>query len=137
MDEIETLNQFLEAWKLQAWSKMADRCQATWRSKHADPAAALCQLYELRQLESFEIKDVIRLSDSAYRVPVRIKYRVSAAKGFGQSRLKTAQLLAMVICESAPYRPTSEGAWGVNPISTMRLGTAQDRKAKKQVIKQL
>jgi hypothetical protein len=47
----------------------------TWRSKHADPAAWLRQLYEPKQLKSFEIKPFQPISAMASRIPVGLKYR--------------------------------------------------------------
>lgn len=138
MTDHQTLTAFLTAWQLQDWSAMAALTQITWRSKQSDPAAWLRQLYELKRLESFEILPYKPISAAASRIPVVVKYRVAGGKGFGKPPLRTVQLKAMVICESAPYQPTPNATWGVNPISTLREGTKRsNRTAKNQVVKQL
>lgn len=136
--QIETLAKFLDAWKAQEWEVMACCTQIAWRSKQSAPADWLQQFYGQKLLQAYEIKPFREISASASRVPVEIQYRAASSRGFGRSAsLYIRQIEAMVICESAPYQPTADGEWGVNPISTLREGDKRsNRKARNQVIKQ-
>lgn len=122
MNNLETLTNYLEAWKARDWQAMAALTQLTWHAKHADAAAWLELHYGPKRLKSWEILGSVDISANASRFTVKVTYELRANRGFGRQQ-RTRSLQAMVICESAPHEPTPEGQWGVNPVSTLREET--------------
>jgi len=106
----ETLVKFLEAWKAKNYNKMFKFSQVTYKSNHSKNEIE--KIFSELKLESFEISNTIQSGIAAIKAPVKLK--VNGKEFF---------VNAMIIRETAPYRPSAEsGIWGVNPISILGNG---------------
>ena len=114
MNAIATLTKFMDAWKDNNWSEMLKHTQKTWRSKGNNNSEMLKNWFYLKDLLTFKVLRIEAISNSCVDILLSIKYV------FGDSKLKETKIRARVICETEPYKPDPEGAWGVNPISILR-----------------
>lgn len=133
MGENEALAKFLQTWQSRDWQAMAAVTQLTWRSKQENPAEWLRGFYGPKRLEQFEVGTCEVISPTASRITCKVTYRLGS-KGFAVTK-QTKTLKAMVIQEKAPYEPSEEGTWGVNPISTLREGDEHSEKQAKAALK--
>jgi len=114
MDAIDALTDFMNAWKGSNWSEMFRYTQKTWRSKKDNNSELLKNWFYLKDLLTFKVLKINKISESCVDVLLGIKYV------FGNSKLKETKIRARVICETEPYKPDPMGTWGVNPISILR-----------------
>lgn len=91
---------------------MADLTQLTWRKGLEDPAAHIFGGFAARELLGAEIVEVQVASDACEKITADVYYAVS-------DELWAQRIMAMVICEVAPYEPSPMGHWGVNPGSVL------------------
>ena len=126
MSAHDVLKEFLTSWIAQAWSEMALRCQKTWIEhqhtyakvavKEEAPAVMLRYFFEVIELTAFDIGEPTRETECLIDIPVRAAVSVG-----GQGAVR--HLLVRLIKEVAPYKPSPEGDWGVNPSSALREWT--------------
>ncbi len=105
--------EFLISWQEKDWDRMAKFTQKTWSSKEKNPAEMLDAWYGFKDLLGAEITKKSSVSDVTMDITATIYYAVG-------SKIETKMITARVIREVAPYTPSPKGAWGVNPISTLR-----------------
>lgn len=101
----KTLERFLKYWKKRNYQRMYRLCQKTWVSNHTK--GELINLFTGVKLDEYKI--VSTLDEGAIN-KVTLKLKVN-----GSYKTKTVN----VICEKKAFKPTIEGAWGVNPISIL------------------
>lgn len=133
MNENEALTKFLQAWQSQDWQAMAEVTQLTWRSKQENSAEWLQGFYGPKRLEQFEVGTCEVISPTASRINCEVVYSLQS-KGFASTK-QTKTLKAMVIQEKAPYEPSEQGTWGVNPISTLKEGDDHSEKQAKAMLR--
>ncbi|MBA7483692.1 hypothetical protein ES707_19209 [subsurface metagenome] len=109
-----TLAEYAWAWKNEDWGAMTNYAQKTWVSNEKDPAVALKDQYGWKYLRGFEITGVNKVSDVVTDITFIVQYEAIAGQ------ILRAQITARCIKETAPYTPSEQGRWGVNPLSTIR-----------------
>lgn len=109
-----TLAEYVLAWKNQDWNRMVTFAQKTWVSVEPDPAGLLEAWYDFKTLKGFEIKDVKKVSEVATDITFIVQYEAVT------NQISKKQIVAKVIKETAPYTPSQQGQWGVNPLSALR-----------------
>jgi len=114
MDAIDALTKFMNAWKDSDWLEMLKYTQKTWRSKENNDSELLKNWFYLKDLLTFKILKINQISESCVDVLLGIRYI------FGDSKMKETKIMARIICETEPYKPSKEGEWGVNPIGMLR-----------------
>lgn len=102
---------FLEAWKSEGWEAMLDCCQKTWTAKgdRDDRIDHLKSLFGMSRLVHYRVHEVPKEAPSSTAFKVRLTTKVGGKRA--------APIECMVMRESAPYKPSEDGNWGVNPIS--------------------
>lgn len=105
--------EYVLAWKNQDWSRMAELAQKTWLSDEPDPTGVLEAWYDFNILLGFEMIGVVAVSDVTSDVTFVVRYEAFT------NEVETKQITARVIKETAPFTPSEEGDWGVNPISAL------------------
>ena len=126
MSAHDTLEEFLTSWTAQAWSVMALHCQKTWLEhqylyakvavKKEAPAVMLQYFFEVIELVAFEIGESTREMECLVDIPVQAAVSVGGQGG-------VRHLVVRLIKEVAPYKPSPDGDWGVNPSSALREWT--------------
>jgi hypothetical protein len=86
--------------------------QKTWRSGEPNPAEKLEDWYGFKDLLGAKITKRTPVSNVTVDITATIYY------SFG-SEIETKIITGRVIREVAPYKPSPNGEWGVNPISTL------------------
>jgi len=114
MGPVDTLKNFMNAWKDSNWSEMLKNTQKTWRSKENNNSELLKNWFYLKDLLTFKVLRIEGISDSCVDVLLGISYI------FGDSELKETKIMARVICETEPYHPSKDGEWGINPVGILR-----------------
>lgn len=114
MGSIDALTKFMNAWKDGNWSEMLENTQKTWRSKENHNSELLKSWFSLKDLLTFKVLRMEGISNSCVDVLLSIRYV------FGESKLKETKIMARVICETEPYKPSDTGEWGVNPIGILK-----------------
>lgn len=108
-----TLAEYVKAWKDQDWDKMTNYVQLTWKDGKNDPAGELEAWYGYKiPLKGFEITDVTKVSDVTSDITFTVQYEAIT------DQISKKQITARIIKETAPYTPSEQGQWGINPIST-------------------
>ncbi|MHC1583295.1 MAG: hypothetical protein ACXQTM_01465 [Methanosarcinales archaeon] len=105
--------EFLISWQKKDWDRMVEATEITWRSGEKNPAEMLEAWYGFKDLLGAEITKQSINSDVSADITATVYYR------FG-SKIEKKAITARVIREVAPYTPSSNGEWGVNPVSTLR-----------------
>ena len=103
---------FLARWQTQSWKAMARSAQITWLSNNESPHEWLEASFGFRELLSFEIVDEKTISAVVSDVTVNVRYRMGDNE-------QDASMTLRLICEVAPYSPSVDGTWGVNPKTAM------------------
>lgn len=105
---------FLSAWQKKDWRLMLDNCQLTWVSNKTDAVDALESMFGFKELQEFTIDQSSCVTPNVVEdISATIKYPMF-------SEMCVKKIKARVICEISPYNPSSQGQWGVNPISVLR-----------------
>jgi len=105
------LDRFLEAWKAQKWDDAAEVCQRSWIEEVRDPVSRIRALFFPYMLQSWEVQRTETPPDLAEGVVVDAYVRIDYYNTL--PRLWRVRL----VCETGPYSPSPDGAWGVNPNS--------------------
>ncbi len=109
MTSFETLTAFLEAWQDKNYTKMFEYCQLTWKSNHKEGGIKwLKNYYDHKKLTTWRM---IKEEKADFVVDFKVAIIYDHKSKIVKTRL---------ICEKAPYKPHSDGTWGVNPISVLR-----------------
>ena len=101
----ESVKNFMEAFKNGDHKLMLENSQKTYRV--ANTFQKLKGLLP-NPIKSFEIGDAKKESDVMYDVSVKVKV--------GNS---DKQLTVRTVCEIEPWKPSTEGEFGVNPLSVL------------------
>lgn len=111
----QALEKFLEAWKDSNYTKQLKPCQITY--KHDHTKKDIEKMFKGLPIKDFKVLAIDTLRDWI----CNISFTVTAvtAKGIVKKKGK-----ARLVCEKAAFKPDSNGIWGVNPISTIRLEDA-------------
>jgi len=108
------LAEYVFGWKNQVWPQMVKWSQKTWIDGEPDPAGVLEAWYDFKTLKGFEIRDVEIVSEVTTDITFVVHYEAIP------NEISKKQITARVIREAAPYEPSLQGEWGVNPISALR-----------------
>jgi hypothetical protein len=108
------LAEYVAAWRDEDWARMVSYAQKTWVDAESDPAATLEAMYDFRALKGFEVKEITRISEVTSDITFAVSYEAIP------NQIDRKEITARVIRETAPYNPSPQGAWGVNPLSTLR-----------------
>ncbi len=110
-----TVRAWLDAWRRRDFPAMTVQCQTTWikvnREFVRSPSGWLQDAFGGKELQRADIIGVSS-SGAVAHVDVRISYRSAAG-------VRRARLRIKVICEEAPYKPSPNGVWGVNPTTAL------------------
>lgn len=110
------LAEFLTAWEEKDWEEMANHTQLTWRARLDDPADVMRARSEFEELYGAEIMNITYVSD----VTADVEFKIYFDFLFPTSKdIQTETHVARIIKEDAPYSPSIEGTWGVNPLSIL------------------
>ena len=115
--------EFLVAWKQKDWGIMADVSQKTWKSSEDDAADSVKNIFDIKDLleakiiKASDVSDLTPDGQNAKDITAKIRYSVGSEAGVMGFQMHTETVTARVIRESAPYKPDSNGEWGVNPSS--------------------
>ena len=112
---VETLENFMEAWKNNDWNWMWKSSQKTWRSKEENNAERLYDFFGHKALLEYEIMGMNEVSECCTDVSVEIKYLIGQ-----QPTIQTGLIEARLLKEVKEYHPSIDGEWGVNPISMLK-----------------
>jgi len=104
---------YLNAWKEADWEAMAEYTQLTWLSTEADAVGFLDAVYGFKDLVGAEIINTTEVSDVCVDIESIIYY------SFSGGEVSKVRITARIICESGPYNTSTEGQWGVNPVSAL------------------
>lgn len=103
----KVLIRFLKYWKKGNYSKMYELCQKTWKRNHTQ--GQLKAMFSGKNLESFDVIGVGNPKEALNSLLCDVVID-------GASKAISPNL----ICETAPYKPSVNGVWGVNPISVFK-----------------
>ena len=104
--------EFLISWQKKDWRRMVKFTQKTWSSGENNPAEMLEAWYGFKDLLGAKITKKTSVSNVTVDITATIYYAFGA-------EIKTKVITARVIREDAPFKPSTNGEWGVNPISTL------------------
>lgn len=124
------LSEYLAAWVSCDWQAMFEKTQLTWQSNN--DAGELKQLVSDMQLLDARIEDEVPISglkNSLVRdISVTLEYKIPFNKKGPKNQTITRNIVVRLIKETAPFKASDAGTWGVNPISALR-GQSGDRRA--------
>ncbi len=112
---VETLEDFMEAWKNEDWNGMWKNSQKTWRSKVENNAERLSDFFGHKKLLEYEVTGFNEVSSCCTDVTVKITYLVHNVQGFQEGVIE-----ARLLNEIKEYHPSVDGEWGANPISMLK-----------------
>lgn len=104
--------EWVGAWRADRFARMVALSQVSWRKSNPGAASLLRAQYGFKDVVGFRILRVQRITAVAAQVTFRVDYRTF--------KLQQVRIPAMVIREDRNGNPSTSGAWGVNPISTLR-----------------
>ncbi len=113
----QTLERFLKAWKAGNYLKIYKHSQVTWKSNHSKSDI------EAMFMDN-PIIDYCILDYQGVILPSREELIIKVKNSQGRW---SEPIKVNVLCESAPYKPEPNGAWGVNPISILKINYASSR----------
>lgn len=105
--------EYLNSWKNQDWNNMVNYTQITWRNSDKNPSKLLKNQYDFKTLLGAEIKDKKVNSDVSTDITAIVYYR------FGNN-VSAKTITARIIKETTSGELSTDGQWGVNPISAIR-----------------
>lgn len=109
-----TLAEYVLAWRDKNWGKMSNFAQKTWVSNETDSEELLETWYDFKNLKGFEITNVEKVSETTIDITFTVQYEATT------NQISKKKIIARVIKEIAPYKPSEQGEWGVNPTSAIR-----------------
>ncbi len=108
----KVLNSFLKAWLDNKPEEMKKYCQKTWLDAHVDAIVYLNNMIVSLPILTWEIT----LGDTAGEACIDL-----IAYIFNPQLNINNNYRFRLICETAPYKPSLDGDWGVNPISMKKI----------------
>ena len=111
---VETIHEFMDAWKNEDWAVMLVNSQRTWRSKEGNNAERIFNFFGHKKLLEFKIIGMNEVSNCCTDVVIRIKYYINPGK------TQQCEVEARLLNELKEYHPSVDGSWGVNPISVLK-----------------
>lgn len=108
--------EWVAAWRADRFARMAALSQVSWRRRTQGATSLLRDQYGFKDPVGFRITRVRRITGVAAEVTFRVDYRTF--------KVEHVLIAAMVIREDRNGNPSPAGAWGVNPISTLRESPA-------------
>jgi len=103
---MKTLERFLKYWRKGNYRKMYKLCQKTWQHNHG--VAELKNLFDGLRLDSY--KNLHESGSASCLKKVELELKINGVNKYHR---------ANVICEKKAFKPSTEGEWGVNPISIL------------------
>lgn len=113
-DNIKNIcSKFLKAWQDEDYESMKDLLQKTWTSKQEDITENTKDLLKSHPVNKYEIQD-IRYNNKANDV---LDLEI-----FADAKIKVSDkdISIRLVKEKAPYKPSEDGQWGINPISVLK-----------------
>lgn len=107
-----TLHRFFDEWKKRDWKEMLNYCQITWRTVPQNTKKKLFTQFRHKFI-SARILKVEEISEVTRDISVEICYKDINVR-------RRIRRKARLICELAPMKPSTDGTWGVNPLSMKR-----------------
>ena len=113
---IDALESFMKAWKEENYVMAAEITQLTWyhsKREVTNPSEALKDLLLsfTPKLLNYEIKGHKSISNIMKDVKISVEYKSA------DNKILHKTFIARVVCEKAPFHPSVNGRWGVNPLS--------------------
>lgn len=105
MENQETVQAYLEAWKKGDFKKMFSLCQLTWKEGKIEQN--LKDLLTGKNLKDYELISSTTISSVCRKFYFELLFADGTA----------IRSLINVICEEKPYKTATFGTWGVNPLS--------------------
>lgn len=106
-----TVSKLFESWKAKDFKRINECIQGTWLYHNSEEGFG--KMFGTFELVDFYIYDKEIITSCRHEVDFRIDVILN-------DKTKSLYGKANVICETAPYAPSPNGKWGVNPISLMR-----------------
>lgn len=103
----QNVKAFMECWKLGDPKDMLVLCNQTYRVQHT--FRNIRSLFQAYPLESYRMGKATKVSEVMYDVTVKV-----TTSG------KETTIKARTISELAPWKPSVDGDFGVNPLSIIR-----------------
>jgi len=103
------VSEFFSCWKNGNFGEIDNYVQGTWLYHHN----SFKEMFGHLELTDFYIYDKEIITDCRQEVDFRADIVLD-------NKTKSMYGKANVICEEAPYKPTPNGKWGVNPLSLLR-----------------
>ncbi len=107
---IEAVKGYMRAWRIADFKRMLRWTNKSWYHEYGTKGSFLQDTFSMYTFASWTVGDPTVVSAYMVDVPVTLVNHDGSEKN----------LVARVIRESGPYRPSKKGTWGVNPFSTMR-----------------
>lgn len=105
----DIVNEWLSFAQEERWEEMVKIAQLTWVSnKGLKAAEEISWNYDFFDIQGWRILSTSKKSDTFYTVTAEV-----------DTQLGKKTMNASVIREIAPYQPSVNGKWGINPISAM------------------
>ncbi len=112
----KTVERFFTAWRYCDWAEMERLSQWAWRFANATESLEMIyDLFSFMVLRRFKIISSEVKGEAMIDVIAMVEYQYEDS-----DEIRKRTIAARVICEAAPYKPSLDGVWGVNPISVMR-----------------
>lgn len=113
-DSLKVMKEFLIAWKEKNWNGMFDLVQLTWKSKEENTVEALSYFFLGRRLKSWKFDK--ELIPYGFKKEVVKDFQISITFEDLNGKKRKGKIYPRLICEVAPYRASTNGTWGVNPL---------------------
>lgn len=106
------VKEFLENWKLKDFKEMYKNSQITWKKNH--PEKVLKSMFP-DKIATYSLGEVKKLTPAHFTVKITVGIKSSLLKIENKKHL-----VAHLVCEIAPFKPSIKGKWGVNPSSVTK-----------------
>jgi len=116
MNHKQAVERFLELWKNRSWAKLMKSLTITWIKTHSrNVKKDMRKTFQNTRVTDYEITGEKRIGECIYDITARI-VRKNGQRGV---------IIIRVICETELYKLSTEGTWGVNPVSCLRFKSNQ------------
>lgn len=119
------LAEYLLTWQREDWDRLHGFTQLTWWSKAGNPAHLLKEKHGFMKLQGVEINErrpAVGINPLIMQdIVVTVYYTVPSDSKKLRGTAKKKKILVRLICEIAPFQPSKDGKWGVNPVSALRV----------------
>ena len=101
------------------WEKMADLCQLSWLKSEVNTAGFFIKnQYDFFSVLSWKIINENKNAKCLHKYTAELN-----------TQLGERIMIANIICEIAPFKPSLDGKWGINPISAILKNPGWIRKS--------